>query len=43
MSVELISVLVAVLAMGVTLGGLILTGSRGLRQPAALDPGLGLH
>ena len=33
MSVELISVLVAMLAIGVTLaGGLILTSSRGLRQ-----------
>ena len=35
MSVELISVLVAVLAMGVTLAGLILTSSRGLRQDMA--------
>ena len=32
MSVELISVLIAVLAVGATLGGLILTGNRGLRQ-----------
>ena len=32
MSVELISVLIAVLAVGATLGGLILTSSRGLRQ-----------
>ena len=40
MSVELISVLIAMLAVGATLGGLILTGSR---QPASLDPGLGLH
>ena len=32
MSVELISVLIAVLAIGATLGGLILTGNRGLRQ-----------
>ena len=32
MSVELISVLVAVLAIGATLGGLILTSNRGLRQ-----------
>ena len=37
MSVELISVLVVVLAMGVTLGGLILTGSRGLRQDIRQD------
>ncbi len=35
MSVELISVLVAVLAMGVTLAGLILTSSRRLRQDMA--------
>ena len=32
MSVELISVLVAVLAIGATLGGLILTSNRGLRR-----------
>ena len=32
MSVELISVLVAVLAIGATLAGLILTSNRGLRQ-----------
>ena len=32
MSVELISVLIAVLAVGANLGGLILTGNRGLRQ-----------
>ena len=32
MSVELISVLIAVLAVGATLGGLILTGNLGLRQ-----------
>ena len=32
MSVELISVLVAVLAIGVAQSGLILTSSRGLRQ-----------
>ena len=32
MSVELISVLIAMLAVGATLGGLILTGNRGLRQ-----------
>ena len=31
MSVELISVLIAVLVVGATLGGLILTGNRGLR------------
>ena len=30
MSVELISVLIAVLAVGATLGGLILTGNRGV-------------
>ena len=35
MSVELISVLAAVLVMGVTLAGLILTSSRGLRQDMA--------
>ena len=32
MSVELISVLVAVLAIGATLAGLILTSNRGLRK-----------
>ena len=32
MSVELISVLVAVLAIGATLAGVILTSNRGLRQ-----------
>ena len=32
MSVELISVLVAVLAIGATLAGVILTSIRGLRQ-----------
>ena len=32
MSVELISVLVAVLAIGAALAGLILTSNRGLRQ-----------
>ena len=37
MSVELISVLVAVLAIGATLGGLILTGNRGLRQDIRQD------
>ena len=37
MSVELISVLVAVLAIGATLGGLILTGNRGLRQDMRQD------
>ena len=35
MSVELISVLVAVLAIGATLAGLILTGNRGLRKDCA--------
>ena len=35
MSVELISVLVAVLAIGATLGGLILISNRGLRQDMA--------
>ena len=35
MSVELISVLIAVLAVGATLGGLILTSNRGLRQDMA--------
>ena len=37
MSVELISVLVAVLAVGVALAGLILTGNRGLRQDMRQD------
>ena len=37
MSIELISVLVAVLAVGATLGGLILTGNRGLRQDMRQD------
>ena len=37
MSVELISVLVAVLAIGATLGGLILTSNRGLRQDIRQD------
>ena len=37
MSVELISVLVAVLAIGATLAGLILTGNRGLRQDIRQD------
>ena len=37
MSVELVSVLVAVLAVGVALGGLILTGNRGLRQDMRQD------
>ena len=32
MSVELISVLIAVLAIGATLAGLILTSNRGLRK-----------
>ena len=35
MSVELISVLVTVAAVGATLGGLVLTGNRGLRQDIA--------
>ena len=37
MSVELISVLIAVLAIGGALAGLILTSSRGLRQETRLD------
>ena len=37
MSVELISVLIAVLAIGATLAGLILTGNRGLRQDMRRD------
>ena len=37
MSVELISVLVAMLAIGATLAGLILTGNRGLRQDMRQD------
>ena len=42
MSVELISVLVAVLAIGATLAGLILTTNRGLRQGMArLDGRIG--
>ena len=36
MSVELISVLIAVLAIGATLAGLILTSNRGLRQDMRL-------
>ena len=35
MSVELIVVLIAVLAVGGTLAGMILTGNRGLRQDMA--------
>lgn len=35
MSVELIGVLIAVLAVGGTLAGMILTGNRGLRQDIA--------
>ena len=35
MSIELISVLVAVVAIGATLGGLILISNRGLRQDMA--------
>ena len=37
MSVELISVLVAVLAIGATLAGVILTSVRGLRQDIRQD------
>ena len=37
MSVELISVLIAVLAIGATLAGLILTSNRGLRQDIRQD------
>ena len=37
MSVELISVLVAVLAIGADLAGLILTSNRGLRQDIRQD------
>ena len=37
MSIELISVLVAVLAIGAALGGLILTSNRGLRQDIRQD------
>ena len=37
MSVELISVLVAVLAIGAALAGLILTSNRGLRQDVRQD------
>ena len=37
MSVELISVLVAVLAIGATLAGLILTSNRGLRKDMRED------
>ena len=37
MSVELISVLVAVLAIGASLAGLILTSNRGLRQDIRQD------
>ena len=37
MSVELISVLVVVLAIGATLAGLILTSNRGLRQDIRQD------
>ena len=39
MSVELISVLVAILAIGASLAGLILTSSRGLRQDMREDIG----
>ena len=37
MSVELISVLIAVLAIGATLAGVILTGNHGLRQDVRQD------
>ena len=37
MSIELISVLVAVVAIGATLGGLILISNRGLRQDIRQD------
>ena len=37
MSVELISVLIAVLAIGATLAGVILTSVRGLRQDVRQD------
>ena len=37
MSIELISVLVAVVAIGATLGGLVLTSNRGLRQDIRQD------
>ena len=39
MSVELISVLIAVLAIGATLAGLIVTGNRGLRKDMREDIG----
>ena len=39
MSVELISVLIAVLAIGVAQSGLILTSNRGLREDMAPDGG----
>ena len=39
MSVELISVLIAVVAIGATLGGLILISNRGLRQDMREDMG----
>ena len=39
MSVELISVLIAVLAIGATLAGLILTSNRGLRKDIREDIG----
>ena len=39
MSIELISVLVAVVAIGATLGGLILISNRGLRQDMREDIG----
>ena len=39
MSVELISVLIAILAIGATLAGLILTSNRGLRKDMREDIG----
>ena len=39
MSIELISVLIAVVAIGATLGGLILISNRGLRQDMREDMG----
>ena len=39
MSVELISVLIAILAIGATLAGLIVTSNRGLRQEMREDIG----
>ena len=39
MSVELISVLIAMLAVGATLAGLIVSSNRGLRKDMARDGG----